>query len=104
MSSLGLPLLERGLEDYEDTYGHKMDRLGIVFTMVDHKTTLSKERMVEIASSGRDCFHAHSSASSKVAKSVLENISSIANMHRYAHLMRYGNEFKEITQEMLKAL
>ncbi|MEQ9413980.1 MAG: ParA family protein, partial [Cyclobacteriaceae bacterium] len=70
LSSLGLPLLERGLAEYEETHGHSLELLGIVFTMVNHKANVSNEIMDEIQESDWDCFENASSHSTMVAQSV----------------------------------
>lgn len=97
LSSLGLPLLERGLQEYEELYGHSLNLLGIVFTMVAHKPNLTQEVMDEIAGSNWDCFKNLSSHSSKVA----ESVKSLSNFYRYAKYAHFANEFKSITQELV---
>lgn len=100
LSSLGLPLLERGLKDYEETYGHSLDLLGIVFTMVDGKPNLTHEIIEEIEESGWDCFENSSSYSTNVAKSV----KSLSNFYHYAKFAKHSNQFKAITTELLSKI
>ena len=38
LSSIGIPLLRRAIQEYEEDYNKKLDFLGIVFTMVDLRT------------------------------------------------------------------
>lgn len=99
LSSLGLPLLDRGLKEYEDLHSHKLNLLGIVFTMVTN-TTIANEVMESVESSGWECFESISSHSTKVAKSV----ESIVNFHENHTFARYSEEFKNITQELLTTL
>jgi chromosome partitioning protein len=100
LSSLGLPLLERGLQEYEETHGHTLELLGIVFTMVNHQANLSKEIMNSIKASGWECFRNNSSHSTMVAQSV----KSLSNFYYYAKFKRYATEFREITKELLNKL
>lgn len=96
LSSLGLPLLERGMKEYEELYNHTLNLLGIVFTMVI-TSSVSKEIKTSVKDSGWDCFDKHSSHSTKVAKS----IKSLDNFYYYAQNKRYADEFKSITQELI---
>ncbi|WP_158755054.1 ParA family protein [Dyella sp. S184] len=47
LSVLGLPLLERAMEDYEDRSGQELQRLGLVFTQV-RQTDAMRKTMVEV--------------------------------------------------------
>lgn len=96
LSSLGLPLLQRGLEEYEELYNHSLTLLGVVFTMVS-SGKVSREIMASVAASGWECFDDYSSHSTKVAKSV----KSLNDFYSYAINTRYANEFKSITQELI---
>lgn len=100
LSSLGLPLLERGLSEYEETHGHSLELLGVVFTMVNHKANVSNEIMDQIEESGWDCFENVSSHSTMVSQSV----KSLENFYYYAKFARYASEFKAITDELLTKL
>jgi len=99
LSSLGLPLLERGLEEYEELHGHSLKNLGVVFTMVS-SGKVADEIMSSVKASGWDCFVDHSSHSTKVARSV----GSLNNFYSYAANKRYADEFKSITQELINKL
>jgi len=103
LSSLGLPLLERGLLEYEETFNHNMEALGIVFTLVNH-TNLSSGVMGEINGSGRNCISHVSSHSTKVAKSVENGIHSLNNFYRLRTNDRYTEEFKNITKEIISLI
>lgn len=100
LSSLGLPLLERGLKEYEETYGHSLELLGIVFTMVDNRANLPSEIIREIEDSGWECFDNYSSQSTKVARS----IKSLDDFYRYAATRDWADEFKYITNELISKL
>ncbi len=97
LSSLGLPLLDRGIKEYEDLYGHSLDLLGIVFTMVDHRPNVTKEIMNEIRKGGWLCFKNSSSHSVRVA----ESVKSLRDFYQYSKFEAYSSEFKSITQELL---
>lgn len=99
LSSLGLPLLERGLEEYDELHGHSLKNLGIVFTMVA-ANKMSEEIMSTIKTNGWEVFTDHSSQSTKVAKSV----ESLRNFYAYAANKRYADEFRAITGELLRKL
>ena len=96
LSSLGLPLLERGLEEYNELYGHSLKALGVVFTMVS-AGKVADEIMKSVRGAGWDCLTDISSQSVKVAKSV----ESLNRFYSYAANKRYVDEFKGITQELL---
>jgi len=100
LSSLGLPLLERGLGDYRDRFGHSITLLGIVFTMKDNRGTIASEVMRDIRGSGWNCFDASSSLSVKVARST----KSLHDFYKYASNSRYSDEFKAIAKELLKKI
>lgn len=99
LSSLGLPLLERGLHEYNDLHGHKLKSLGVVFTMVQ-SNKVTKQIIQSIKDSGWHCFSSKSSSSTKVAKSVL----SLSNFYYYADNTRYTREFREITEEFINSI
>ena len=97
LSSLGLPLLEQGLDSYEEMDGHTLEFLGIVFTMNDNYN-LAQKTIRDIKSTGRICFQNSSSLSNKVARS----INKLDDFYRLADTSRYANEFKKITVELIK--
>lgn len=99
LSSLGLPILENGLENYEEQEGHALTLLGIVFTMVSFNN-LANTTIKDIKGSGRDCFKNMSSHSTQVARSV----SNLDRFYNYAASSRYSHEFKEIAKELLNKL
>ncbi len=99
LSSLGLPLLERGLQEYEELHGHSLNLLGVVFTMVS-KGKVSTEIMQSVKASGWECFEDSSSHSTKVAQSV----KSLDNFYNYATFAKYADEFKSITNELISKI
>lgn len=102
LSSLGLPLLERGLKEYEDTYGHKLLPIGIVFTMVNNLGKLSQEVVNNIKSSGsRNIFTTKLTHSTEVARTVKENIKSIEDFYYYSKFNRWADQYKNVTIEIL---
>lgn len=104
LSSLGLPLLERGLEEYEELYGHSLNLLGIIFTMINLRPKVTEEIMEEIKGSGRHCFDNSSTHSTRVAESVESNISSLVKFYTQGSSQRYSREFKAIVDELLSIL
>ncbi len=99
LSSLGLPLLERGLKEYEELHSHSLKLLGIVFTMVN-RNKLTDEVMHTLKSSDWECFENHSTSSTRVARSV----ESLRNFYYYARDGKFSDEFKNITSELLNLL
>jgi len=98
LSSLGLSLLERALEKYKKRHHHKLKPLGMVFTIVDLRPSLTFKIMDEIRNSRRSCITAFSSLSTQVA-------SSVSNMDSfYSSNGRYQKEFKDIAQEIFNKL
>ena len=97
LSSLGLPLLQRGLNEYEETYNHSLKLLGIVFTMVNIRPNATQQIMNEISQGGWQCLENYSRHSTKVASSV----HSLEDFYYYAHSAEYADEFRNITQEIL---
>jgi chromosome partitioning protein len=95
LSTIGLPLLEKAMEQYEEDYGHKITLLGIIFTMVDKRTTLMKERMDEIRKT-RKTFENYLRHSIKVAKAVGVNMP----LFLYPESKPYGEEIINITNEL----
>jgi chromosome partitioning protein len=100
LSSLGLPLLERGLGEYKENFGHSINLLGIVFTMKDNKSSVSAEVMQDIKAGGWACFENYSSLSVKVARST----QSLSDFYKYAKNDRYKREFRNIGEELLNKL
>jgi chromosome partitioning protein len=105
LSSLGLPLLERGLKEYEETYGHKLEPLGIVFTMVNNNASLSDEIINNIKASGsRNIFSTKLTFSTKVARTVENNIFSIDKFYKYSNSFTLANQYKKVTSEILNKI
>ena len=105
LSSLGLPLLERGLKEYEDIYGHKLNPLGIVFTMVNNTSSLPDEIIRSINESGkRKLFKTKLSHSVNIARSIAKNIHSLDSFYVDNKLTKYANEYKRVTNEILTTI
>jgi len=99
LSTIGLPLLEKVMEQYEEDHGHKISQLGIIFTMVDKRTTLMKDRMEEIRKT-RKTFKNYLRQSIRVA----EAIGSNEPLFLYKRSKLYGEEIKNITDELWSVL
>jgi len=99
LSSVGLPLLERALRDYEGTYGKKVKREGIIFVMVDIRTNLMREIRETISSGsyGGTVFTNYMRQSISIAESVQAN-QPITN---YAKAKDHAKELYAITEEFL---
>lgn len=105
LSSLGLPLLERGLKEYEETYGHRLNPIGVVFTMVQNTSTLPDEIKRSILRSGsRKIFDNSVSQTVKIARSIENNIDSINDFYNNGNFARYADEFKNIVDELIAEL
>jgi chromosome partitioning protein len=100
LSVIGLPLLERWLEEYTEDVGIKVSSVGLVFTLVrgplpaamrDVMADLRKERKGEV-------FQAHLSQATDVAKSV--------DAHEPIFILKWNaktsNQIKAITEEFIK--
>jgi len=74
LSVIGLPLLERYIEDFTDDAGTSLHQVGLVFTMVTGPTPPAMRQVMEEIRKQRkgDVFKDHLSHSTNVAKSVTE--------------------------------
>jgi chromosome partitioning protein len=100
LSVIGLPLLERWLEEYTEDVGIKVSSVGLVFTLVrgplpaamrDVMTDLRKQRKGEV-------FQAHMSQATDVARSV--------DAHQPIFILKWNakasGQIKAITDEFIK--
>lgn len=99
LSTIGLPLLERAIEQYDTDYGHKIHDMRIVFTMVDIRTNLMKERMKEIRKS-RNTLNNYLRRSISVAEAVGKN----KPLFDFDKSKEYGEEIIKITDELLQSI
>lgn len=97
LSSIGTSLIERAIEKYEDTYGHNIKQVGIVFTMVKLNSRLMKDTMSTIRKTSRICFKNYLRDSTQIAKAVKYNKA----LFEYDVAKAYGEEVKNITDELL---
>ena len=74
LSVIGLPLLERYIEDFMDDEGVSLEQVGLVFTMVTGPTPPAMRQVMDEIRKQRkgDVFKDHLSHSTNVAKSVTE--------------------------------
>jgi chromosome partitioning protein len=100
LSSMGIPLLERAIEKYIKSHGHKIDQIGIVFTMVKLNNHLMRETMSNIRKSGRTCFDGYLRESIQVAKAVGCNQA----IFDYSKSRVYGEEIKVIADELFEKI
>jgi len=102
LSSLGLPLLQRALHEYEIDSEHKAKELGIVFTMIDRRTKLTQQVMANVTKSmesvGTYVFNNCLRNSTTIARAVREN----KPIYDYPDARQYGNEIINITDEFLQ--
>jgi chromosome partitioning protein len=75
LSVVGLPLLERYIEDFTDDAGMKLSQVGLVFTMVTGPTPQAMRSVMDQIRRERkaEVFDEHLSHSTNVAKSVTEH-------------------------------
>ncbi|RKY95945.1 MAG: hypothetical protein DRQ03_08085, partial [Candidatus Hydrothermota bacterium] len=98
LSSIGLPLLERGIKDYEERFAKRIKQIGIIFTMVDIRTTLMKDTMNTLkASTNRVVFDNYLRHSTKIARAVKQN----KVLFNYSESKPYGKEIINIADEFL---
>lgn len=99
LSTLGIPLLERVLDAYSDSYGKTIEPLGVVFTMVrDTNEMYNVMDGVKDTSAGkRYVFRNVLSMSTYVAEASRKNKA----LFEYSRSYRYGEEIKKITKEFL---
>lgn len=101
LSTLGIPLLEKVFEFYQDAFGNKEIKcLGIVFTMV-RKTNEMKSVM--------NVIRERSAGKRYVFDNSLSNSTYVARASRKNEILfesretaKYGNEIKDITDELLR--
>ena len=98
LSSIGLPLLERGIRDYEERFGKKIKQIGVIFTLVDKRTTLMRDTMTTLRSSpNRVIFNNCLRHSTTIARAVKKN----KVLFDYPSSKSYGVEIKDIAKEFL---
>lgn len=101
LSTLGVPLLEKVLEFYQEAFGSKEIKcLGIVFTMV-RKTNEMRDVMKvirEVSVGKRHVFDNSLSNSTVVASAARKN----EILFESRKTAKYGNEIKDITDEFLR--
>lgn len=99
LSTLGIPLLDRVLDVYSDTYQKKIDPLGVVFTMVRHTREMRNVmEVVKDSSAGRKyVFRNKLSHSTRIPEASRKGLA----LFEYPRAYRYGEEIKEITSELL---
>jgi len=101
LSSIGLPLLERAIREYDEDQDKKLDFLGIVFTMVDLRTNLMRSTMEQI----RNRYEHHvfdniMRRSIYIAEAVRHNQPIIT--YKKAIDSGHGSDIRNITEEFLK--
>jgi len=99
LSTIGLPLLERWLEDFMDSAGRKVESLGIVFCMVRGRLPNQMKKVMEELSDkrGDEIFHSVLTQSTKVAESVEKH----KPVFLYSPGSKPANEVLKISEEFL---
>lgn len=100
LSTIGLPLLERTMREYEEDSGHYIHELGIIFTMVDIRTNLMRTQMEEIRKSSRSTFQNYLRYSITISEAVGKHLP----LFLYERSKAYGKEIINITEELWKNL
>ncbi len=98
LSSIGLPLLERTMNQYKEDFGSDIDQIGIVFTMVDIRTRLMNEVMEQIRKSRKHVFEPFMRQSIRIAEASRNN----RVIQTYNRADAYQSEVDEICKEFLK--
>ena len=99
LSSIGLSLMDRAVNNFQETYGKSINYLGLTFIMVQKHLLLHKKTMQTLKGQSKNkCFINYLSHSTKIAGTVEENKSI------YDISGRYPDEMKRITDEFLKVV
>jgi chromosome partitioning protein len=100
LSVIGLPLLERWLEDYSDDAGVNVETVGLVFTLVRGPLPNRMREVMDELRKGRkgDVFDAYLSQAAAVAQSV-EAHKPVFNFKPGS---KSGNQILQITEEFLE--
>ncbi|MCR5888902.1 ParA family protein [Hymenobacter sp. J193] len=101
LSSLGLPLLERGLRQADKDYGHKLNQIGVIFTMVDNRSKLPQTIMNDIRAAGKRTTLSNFSSSSVI---VAKSVSALPAFYSDPKNSKYTDEFRNITKEVLNLI
>lgn len=97
LSSIGLSLIDRAVNNFQETYGKSVNYLGLTFVMVQKNLILHKKTMQTLKGQTKNkCFTNFLSHSTKIAGTVEHNESI------YDLPVRYSDEMKKITEEFLK--
>jgi len=103
LSSIGLPLLERAIREYDEDQDKKLYFLGIIFTMVDLRTNLMKGTMEQIRNRYKhQVFDNIMRRSIYIAEAVRHN-QPIIN-YKKAISSGHDRDIKNITEEFLKRI
>ena len=99
LSVVGLPLLERWLDDYTDDAGIKVKSVGLIYTMVRGPTPIRmREIMTELrAARTGEVFSSHLSQASAVS----ESVEAHKPVFFHKKSSKSSSEILEITQEFL---
>lgn len=98
LSTIGLPLLERWLEETTDTAGITVEPIGIVFSMVRNTKTMTRIMAELRAERGEEIFDSSLSQSTDVASSVEKHRAIF--LHRPSS--KCAGEALEIAEEFLE--
>ncbi|MGC1784657.1 MAG: ParA family protein [Acidobacteriaceae bacterium] len=100
LSVVGLPLLERWLEEYTDDAGIKVTSVGLVFTMVRGPLPAAmRDAMLEVRAERKsEVFHDYLSQATDVAKSV----SAHEPVFLFNKNAKASHQIQAITQEFVK--
>lgn len=96
LSIVGLPLLERWLDDCMERYGIRLEKIGMVFTLVRANVPRMNEVMDTLrANHGEEMFQSHLSVSTHVAESVEHH----QPIFKYKPNGRVAKEMQSIVEE-----
>jgi len=101
LSTLGIPLLEKVFEFYQESFGNKEIKcVGVVFTMVRRTNEMDNVMKVirEVSAGKRYVFDNFLSMSTVVASAARKNLI----LFESRETAKYGNEIKDITDEFLR--
>lgn len=100
LSTLGIPLLERVIDVYSETYGKEIQPRGIIFTMVRNTKEMHNvmEDIRDTSAEKRYVFKNVLSMSTRVAEASRRNLP----LFECEDAVKYGDEIKRITNEFLE--
>lgn len=100
LSSIGLPLLERAIAEYEKDFSWKIEQIGIVFTMVQLGAYLPKDTMDHLKKTKKGVFESFMRNSVSIAEAVMRH-KPVTEYYKSRQL-NHDDDMRKIVEEFLK--